>query len=77
MLNSNSCRRGGEQFLAEPGSPGPRSFTAFHRLTPGCSGPWRLARFLASAPAVQDRAWLDLAQRCATEADRELTGENP
>ena len=52
---------------------GARSFTAFHELTQGCSGPWRLARFLASAPAVQDRAWRDLAQRCATETDRELT----
>jgi len=69
---SNSCRRGGEQFLAEPPPPGPRSFTAFHRLTPGCSGPCRVARFLASPPAVQNRAWLDLAQRCATETAREL-----
>ncbi len=69
----SSCRSGGEQFLAEPSPPGPRSFGAWHELTPGCSGPCRVARFLASPPAVQNRAWLDLARRCATETARELT----
>jgi len=58
----SSCRRGGEQFLAEPPPPGPRSFTAFHRLTPSCSGAERLARFSKLSADAQDRTWRALAR---------------
>jgi hypothetical protein len=60
---SNSCRRGGEQFLAEPRSPGfELNFRTFHRLTPSCSGAERLARFSKLSADAQDRTWRALAR---------------
>lgn len=46
----------------EPGLPGWLTFETFHRLTPDCSGPERLARFSRLASEVQDATWRALAR---------------
>lgn len=54
---------GGDSSEGEPARAGSwLSSETWHRLTPGCSGPERLARFMRLPAATQARTWLALAR---------------